>query len=192
MKFCLMFLPLIFLFSCNQNKPDQQKTVETQLNDSIPKYDTLRWDYVKINSVIPLFTGFAEVKDKLGKPDSILSSDEDECAMFFQNRKYRHFYVKGIEFEATSDTFVFRSIDFRNSSAFLSTPKFRLDKNTTTADLQKYFPNSFNKKFEREIYGVGFVKILHLNLNNDYLGEANWTLFFNDKQLIRVEYWISC
>ncbi|RYD79839.1 MAG: hypothetical protein EOP53_09015 [Sphingobacteriales bacterium] len=196
MKYCFLILFAFTIFSCEENKTtvtkdkEQSKIGEEQIKTIQPKYDFLKWENVKINGEIPLITNPSIVRKTLGKPDSI-STKMAECGSFFQH-DYKKLYTKGIEFEAAADSLVFRSIDFRKSDVFLGTANFKLDKNTTTEDLQKYFPNSFNQKFEREIYGVGFVKIMHLNINDDYLGEENWTLFFDDKKLIRIEYWISC
>ncbi|MGZ5189181.1 MAG: hypothetical protein ACXWW0_13455 [Bacteroidia bacterium] len=187
MKNFLILLFAFLLLSCEENKPDQQITEETPLQDSLQELDSLTWKDVKINGKISLITELKKVNSELGKTDSI-SVGRDECPDLMA-RDFANLFVKGIEFENRNDSLIFRSIDLRKSDIFLSSDQIRLDKTTTTEELQKYFPYSFTRESRKEIYGVGIVKSIEIK---DTASDKLWLLFFDDKKLIRIEYWIGC
>lgn len=200
-KHLQIFVAIILLF-CSCNHTD--KNVSNQNSDTkdsiIKKSDTIQdirkvevidYDSIKINGKINFATTEKKLLSSLGKPDSIVTI-EDQCGVHFEGRTFFEYYYGLTIFQVYKGQVYLKSIYFPDKRFELSTPKRKLDYNTSLVSIKEFYPKAFRQQHEyNDIEKNIIYKII--NIQTQYSpSEDKWVLKFNKGKLIEMEYWMPC
>lgn len=188
---------LAALYACNE--PDPKKYVGTALDPLTDptKVDTtkfnveyLQYSTVKINGVLPLESKLKDFLKVLGKPDSIVETNDDDCVMY--DVPYKEIHLQGSLFFLLNDTAVYQNLNFRRRPDLeLQTPAITLNHNTTLGDVKKLFPRSASKTRILNSKEFGTLTLVDIGASKEYTDEW-WILFFAEGKLVMAEMFSPC
>jgi len=151
---------------------------------------------MRINGKFPLMTSVLKFDQIFGKPDSITRiTDWDGICQSGIRDKYstcRHY--GGSTFESYNDSLSAKSIDFtKGSKFFVQYGKLRLDGNSTRAQLQKLYLESFKETQMVTTDGfTGMLEQVSIPMAKELEIESMWVLLFQKGKLVRIDYWLPC
>lgn len=170
-----------------------QSSSETQQNSDAKPLDNefLDFNAMRLNGKLPLVTKTKSLYQLLGKPDSLITPTQEECAPFFDKPvQYAHF--KKSVFEVFGDTVALTTINFKNNPKIeLVTPLITLNQKTTLKDLEKLFPNAVKEKQPLNDFYAGEVTAINIRPSKE-ASDDYCMLYIIDDKLISIHYWTPC
>jgi len=155
-----------------------------------PTTEYLDLKTISLNGSQPLITKTAALFSVLGKPDSLITTD-DYCMPFY-NGRFKVAYCKESIVEVYHDTAIVSSLNFRrNPKLVLQTPSIRLSHTTNLAELAKHFPEAVKNQHTINYHKKGKRIGIWLQegpVPNDY----SWLLIFYDGKLESIDHHTTC
>ncbi|MFY0654539.1 MAG: hypothetical protein JXQ96_21060 [Cyclobacteriaceae bacterium] len=172
-------------------KPIQESPKNTE---PIPK-EVMDMDSVWLNDQIPFTSTPDQVKEVLGKPDSVTTSNY-ECGAYIAGEEHWGDVVELMHFQGTrivtfKDETKLMSIKVREWDCKLHHPKIILSGYTTLDELREVFPKSVGKSYHWENVRDGKTYRL-VRIAPKPTWDDEWILKFLDNTLVEIEYWTPC
>jgi hypothetical protein len=202
LKPCLVlivpFLLLAAVYACNPVDP--QKYVGTALDPTTDpaKVDTTKFNVeyllystVRINGKLPLSSTFAEFKEVIGEPDSVVNFNSDSDCQVYEE-PYQYIYFQESRFDLVKDTAIFTSLNLRQRPDLeIVSPAITLSAKTTLEDVRKLFPKAVSRI--QTVIGPEKkpVQIIDLGASKEYADEF-WVFLFDGNKLIQVDMYSDC
>ncbi|MFN3405956.1 MAG: hypothetical protein ACK40G_17810 [Cytophagaceae bacterium] len=171
---------LIIVLLCNIGFPLQSQNV-IEILDS---------DKVKVNNIIPFKTTVKNIKNILGKADSVVKVTND-CPGYFNFEKVSLHYYGNSVFESLKDTIVIQKIVFKDKIFSLNSPYITFNSQTTLEELKNILPVSINESF---LFNDPVTKLEYrlVRIAPKTNFDDRWILKFLEGYLVEIEYWVPC
>ncbi|MFD0793648.1 hypothetical protein ACFQZX_08465 [Mucilaginibacter litoreus] len=153
---------------------------------------------ILLNGRLKRYFTLNEFKSVLGEPDSSkLLSDIEPCTNIFQGAdgsvdpEAKYLYKNGSRFECSQDKIAIDEIRFTNGD-FLVFHRYKLNKNTTLADLRRIFPNAVKNIGTMNVADEGTLQVLKLREDDDNVSDGHVNLFIKNGKLYFIHWWFPC
>ncbi|MHC1705013.1 MAG: hypothetical protein AB9846_13975 [Tenuifilaceae bacterium] len=192
-----IFMLFLLIVSCSTRQPDTInsspkeviKTNEITRNDK-EQIDSLLFNDVKINDVIPLKLKESVLLEKLGQPDSVINVRND-CGNYLDGGDSSQVYYYGLSRFIVSKGEALLNIFYPDKKLSFGTSNFKINGEASESEFKKLFPKSYanmiyrieNKRIGERRLKVGMIKNPISPYDNGFI------FYFENEKLIRIELW---
>ncbi len=177
------------------NSADEIVEVEGSSITEISKEEVLDLDSIWLNDKIGFSTTQAEVRAKLGVPDSI-TTPNFECGGYVAGEQpwgdtVNIWHYQGTRIVAYKNRAEIMVVRLREWDCTLHHPRIIFSEYTTLSDLVKVFPNSAKRSYDwKNPTDNRTYKLVRIAPKPSY--DDQWVLKFYKDKLFEIEYWIGC
>ncbi len=185
MKIFIRFLIIIAVLSLLVFSLYKDKSSNIIATNQKQHIDSMSFDSVKINGVLPLLSIETDFEKVFGKPLKVEKINQNEVCVSFFNEPDRFIEFQDSKCEGYKDSVVLMTLNFQNNkSYFLNYGSMRFSSETTLEDFKKMYPSN-------QPYEIADKKMV-MAFSTCNVCDDKFHFIFENGKLIEFRYWMPC